>query len=127
MIIECKCQKRFRIPDDEIIPVGKLLKCSFCGEEWFHNELATNTNLPLPNKNLEKTSTTIIKPSRKPIGFILIFFLIVVFVGMMFNRDLILNKHPNLLGFFESADILEEIVMQNANWVKEIVQNLFKQ
>jgi predicted Zn finger-like uncharacterized protein len=127
MIIECKCQKRFQIPDDEIIPDGKLLKCSFCGEEWFHNELATNTDLPLPNKNLEKTSKTIIEPSRKPIGFILTLFLIVLFVGMQFNRDLILNKYPNLIGFFESADILEEIVMQNANWVKEILQNLFKQ
>ena len=126
MIIECKCEKRFQIPNDEIIPDGKLLKCSFCGEEWLHNGLVANTDLPLPDKNLKKISKRTAEPSKKPIGFILILFLIVLFIGMIFNRDLILNKHPNLLGFFESADILKEIVMQNVNWAKEIVQNLFK-
>ena len=126
MIIECKCEKRFQIPNDEIIPDGKLLKCSFCGEEWLHNGLVVNTDLPLPDKNLKKISKRTAEPSKKPIGFILILFLIVLFIGMIFNRDLILNKHPNLLGFFESADILKEIVIQNVNWAKEIVQNLFK-
>jgi len=127
MIIECKCQKIFEIPGDEIISDGKLLKCGFCGEEWFHNKRATDSDLPLPNKNLEKKSKKIIKPNRKPFAFILILFLIFLFVGIIFNRDLILNKYPNFLGFFESADILEEIVMQNVNWIKEIVQNLFNQ
>lgn len=127
MIIECKCQKRFQIPEDEVIPNGKLLQCEFCGEEWIHNELATDIDLPLPDKNLEKTSKKIMKPNKKPIGFILIFFLTVLFIGMILNRELILNKYPNFLGFFEAADILEEIVMQNINWAKEIIQNLFKQ
>ena len=126
MIIECKCGKRFQIPNNEVLPYGKLLKCGFCGEEWLHNEIAVNTDLPLPEKSLKKISKRTTKPSKKPIGFILILFLIVLFIGMIFNRDLILNKHPNLLGFFESADILKEIVMQNINWAKEIVQNLFK-
>ena len=70
MIIECKCEKRFQIPNDEIIPDGKLLKCSFCGEEWLHNGLVANTDLPLPDKNLKKISKRTTKPSKKPIGFI---------------------------------------------------------
>jgi len=45
---------------------------------------------------------------------------------MLFNRDLVLSKYPNFVGFFESADILGEIIIQNANWIKEIIQNLFK-
>ena len=126
MIIECKCQKRFQIPGDEIIPDGKLLKCGFCGEEWFHNELATDNDLPLPDKNSKKKTKIVIDTNRKPIAFIIILSLIVLFVGMIFNRDVILYKYPNFIGFFESADILEEIVIQNAKWIKEIVQNLFK-
>jgi len=60
------------------------------------------------------------------IVLIVLFLLIALFVGMLFNRDLVLSKYPNFVGFFESADILGEIIIQNANWVKEIIQNLFK-
>jgi hypothetical protein len=67
-----------------------------------------------------------VKPNKNLIVLIVIFLLIALFVGMLFNRDLVLSKYPNFVGFFESADILREIIIQNANWIKEIIQNLFK-
>jgi len=125
MIIECKCQKyKFQIPGDTIINDGRLLKCGFCDEEWIHNELTTNTDLPLPGKN-QKLKVNI-KPKKNPFAFIFMFVLTILFVGIVFNRDLILDKYPPFLGFFESADILKEIIIQNANWIKEIILNLFK-
>ena len=127
MIIECKCQKyKFQIPGNDFIPDGKLLKCGFCDEEWFHNKLTTDTDIPLPAKNQEKKVRASVKSNKNLIVLVFIFLLIALFVGMLFNRDLVLSKYPNFVGFFDSADILGEIIIQNANWVKEIIQNLFK-
>lgn len=127
MIIECKCQKyKFQIPGNDIIPDGKLLKCGFCDEEWFHNKLTTDTDIPLPAKNQEKKVRASVKSNKNLIVLVFIFLLIALFVGMLFNRGLVLSKYPNFVGFFDSADILGEIIIQNANWVKEIIQNLFK-
>ena len=127
MIIECKFQKyKFQITGTDIIPDGKLLKCGFCDEEWFHNKLTTDTDIPLPAKNQEKKVRASVKSNKNLIVLVFIFLLIALFVGMLFNRDLVLSKYPNFVGFFESADILGEIIIQNANWVKEIIQNLFK-
>ena len=127
MIIECKCQKyKFQIPGNGIIQDGKLLKCGFCDEEWFHNKLTTDTDIPLPTKNQKKKVQVSVKPNKNLIVLIVIFLLIALFVGMLFNRDLVLSKYPNFVGCFESADILGEIIIQNANWIKEIIQNLFK-
>ena len=127
MIIECKCQKyKFQIPGNDIIPDGKLLKCGFCDEEWFHNKLTTDTDIPLPAKNQEKKVRASVKSNKNMIVLVFIFLLIAFFVGMLFNRGLVLSKYPNFVGFFDSADILGEIIIQNANWVKEIIQNLFK-
>ena len=81
MIIECKCQKyKFQIPGNGIIQDGKLLKCGFCDEEWFHNKLTTDTDIPLPNKNQEKKVQAIAKPNKNSIVLIVIFLLIALFV-----------------------------------------------
>lgn len=46
---------------------------------------------------------------------------------MLENKDLILSNYPSFIGFFESSDILKEIMTQNINWLKESFQNLINQ
>ena len=126
MIIECKCKKyTFDIPDNEIKAEGRYVKCGFCDDEWFHNNISVD--IPLPEKIKKEEEELIIKKNKNSILLKLVIFLIILFIGLLSNQDIILAKYPNLSGFFESADILKEIVIQNTNWVKEIFQDLFKQ
>ena len=125
MIIECKCKKyTFDIPDNEIKAEGRYVKCGFCDDEWFHNNISVD--IPLPEK-IKEEEELIIKKNKNSILLKFVIFLIILFIGLLSNQDIILAKYPNLSGFFESADILKEIVIQNTNWVKEIFQDLFKQ
>jgi len=129
MIIECKCKKyTFDIPDNEIKAEGRYVKCGFCDDEWFHNNVSVD--IPLPEKKKEEEEEEeelIIKKNKNSILLKFVIFLIILFIGLLSNQDIILAKYPNLIGFFESADILKEIVIQNTSWVKEIFQDLFKQ
>ena len=127
MIIECKCRKSFDIPDNEIGAEGRYVKCGFCDNEWFHNNISVDIPLPKKTEEEEEEEKPIIKKNKNPILLNFVFFLIILFIGLLSNQDIILAKYPNLSGFFESADILKEIVIQNTNWVKEIFQDLFKQ
>jgi hypothetical protein len=125
MIIECKCKKyTFDIPDNEIKAEGRYVKCGFCDDEWFHNNISVD--IPLPEK-IKEEEELIIKKNKNSILLKFVIFLIILFIGLLSNQDIILAKYPNLSGFFESADILKEIVIQNTNWVKEIFQDLFKE
>ena len=127
MIIECKCKKyTFDIPNNEIEAEGRYVKCGFCDDEWFHNNISAD--IPLPTKTKEEEEEEEIKKSNKnSILLKFVIFLIILFIGLLSNQNIILTTYPNLSGFFESADILKEIVIQNTNWVKEIFQDLFKQ
>jgi hypothetical protein len=128
MIIECKCKKyTFDIPDNEIEAKGRYVKCGFCDDEWFHNNISVDIPLPEKTKKEEEEEKPIIKKNKNSILLKFVIFLIILFIGLLSNQNIILAKYPNLSGFFESADILKEIVIQNANWVKEIFQDLFKQ
>lgn len=125
MIINCSfCNRTFNIPANEIGDDGRYVKCGFCESEWFQNNVSAD--LPLPEKILEEKKL-IVKKNKNSIFLKFVIFLIILFIGLLSNKNIILNKYPTLSGFFESADILKEIVTQNINWVKEIFQDLFKQ
>ena len=67
MILECKsCQKKFKVPDNAITNVGRLVQCSSCGNKWtqFPIEKKTvkeNINFPAKKNVIKKP----IKASHK--------------------------------------------------------------
>ena len=146
MIINCKCQKyQFNIPDNEISDQGRQVRCEFCNDEWFQEN---------PNYNLEQKSNNEIEDVQKEIpipklhkatnnpikdniqvkknnfsysilGFII--FIFILYLGILENRNLILSSYPSFKGFFESADIVNQIINQNIDWMKETIQNFFNE
>ena len=124
MIIECEfCKCVFDIPNKEIGVDGRDVKCSFCEGEWFQNNISAD--IPLPEK-VRKGKIVAIKKKKNQILLRCIILLIILFIGLLSNQNIILSKYPYLGGFYESADILKEIVIQNISWVKEILQNIFE-
>lgn len=142
MIINCKCLKyQFDIPDHEITGEGRQVLCEFCNEEWFqenpnkelkHDDIETNNlekEIPIPKINQENTIIKS-KPSKNKknkFSFLLLSFIILIltlYLGMIENKKLILENYPFFIGFFESSDIVKEIINQNINWIKEIIQSL---
>ena len=120
MIIKCKfCKYTFDIPDNEIGLDGRYVQCGFCEGKWFQNNISVD--IPLPEKT-QREKKPIIKRNKKSILLKSIIFLIILFIGLISNQNIILAKYPYLNGFFESAAILKEIAIQNINWVKEIFQ-----
>ena len=143
MIINCKCQKYvFDIPDHEIPSEGRQVRCEFCNDEWFqknpnYNVETENNNeienikkeIPIPKlhksfSNLTNDDTKIKKNNFSYFIFGFIIFIFLVYLGILENKNLILSYYPAFQGFFESADIVKEIINQNINWIKEIIHNL---
>lgn len=147
MIINCKCLKyQFDIPSHEITGEGRQVRCEFCNEEWFqtnpennleqnNTQSSTEKEIPIPKiyKELSSTKDTIqdtTQDKTNKFSFLFLSFIIILFViyfGMLENKDLILSNYPSFIGFFESSDILKEIMTQNINWLKESFQNLINQ
>ena len=139
MIINCKCSKyQFDIPDHEITGDGRFVRCEFCNEEWFQenpNQQNVETNIPgeeIPIPKPHKTVTAdpkITKPKKNKFGLLtlsLIIFIFVIYLGILENKALILSNYPFFAGFYESSDILKEVMAQNFAWLKELFQNFFK-
>lgn len=148
MIIECKCKKyKFNIPDEEIIPPGRTLQCSICNEEWYQ-EFKTN---PGRNQNIkednQKDLLEEMNPSRnkfklsnkkKPkekkekrsylLILTLIFFLLIFIIyKLAFNyKDLVISSNPSLINFYESLEIITEILKANISFIKEITLEAIK-
>ena len=148
MIIECKCKKyKFNIPDEEIIPPGRTLQCSICNEEWYQ-ELKTN---PGRNQNIkednQKDLLEEMNPSRnksklsnkeKPkekkekksylLILTLIFFLLIfiIFKLVFHYKDLVISSNPSLVNFYESLEIITEILKANIIFIKEITLEAIK-
>ena len=126
MIIKCKsCKSIFDIPDNKIGSNGRIVKCGFCDHEWFQNNISAD--IPLPEKSQEEKGVTLKAKKNKSLILLNFFILLIVlFIGILSNQGIILAKYPKLIGFFESADILKEIIIQNTNWIKEIFQDMFR-
>ena len=143
MIINCKCHKyQFDIPDDEISGIGRQVRCEFCNDEWFQenpnynleqqrNHEIENVKKEIPIPKLHKPinnptvdNTQIKKNNFTYFIFSSIIFIFVLYLGILENKNLILSNYPSFIGFFESADILKEIINQNIDWINEIIKNL---
>lgn len=148
MIIECKCKKyKFKIPDEEIIPPGRTLQCSICNEEWYQ-EFKINPDNTLnikednqkdllkemnPSKNKSKLSNkkkAKEKKEKRSYLFILtlIFFLLIFIIyKLAFHyKDLVISSNPSLINFYESLEIITEILKANINFIKEITLEAIK-
>ena len=149
MIIECKCKKyKFKIPDEEIIPPGRNLQCSICNEEWYQ-EFKINPGSTLnirednqkdllkemnPSKNKSKLSNKK-KPKEKKekkiifinFNFNIFFLLIFIIYKLAFHyKDLIISSNLSLINFYESLEIITEILKANINFIKEITLEAIK-
>ena len=126
MIVECKCQKyKFDIPNLEIPEEGRMVRCGFCDDEWLYR----NTE---PLKDLNPSEEILIPKEKKKIVvknknyttlLSFIFFIIILFISIYSNKELVLQKFPIFFGFFEASDILKEIISQNINWLMETIKN----
>lgn len=148
MIIECKCKKyKFKIPDEEIIPPGRTLQCSICNEEWYQ-EFKINPDNTLnikednqkdllkemnPSKNKSKLSNKkkakekIEKRSYLLILTLIFFLLIFIIYKLAFHyKDLVISSNPSLINFYESLEIITEILKANINFIKEITLEAIK-
>ena len=143
MIIECKCKKyKFKIPDEEIILPGRTLQCSICNEEWYQ-EFKINPGSTLnikednqkdllkemnPSKNNSKLSNKK-KPKEKKekrsnlLILTLIFFLLIFIIyKLAFHyKYLVISSNPSFINFYESLEIITEILKANISYVKEII------
>ena len=148
MIIECKCKKyKFKIPNEEIILPGRTLQCSICNEEWYE-EFKTNpaSNQKIkednqkdllkemnPPRNKSKLSNKK-KPEEKKekrsylLILTLIFFLLIFIIyKLAFHyKDLVISSNPSLINFYESLEIITEILKANINFIKEITLEAIK-
>lgn len=148
MIIECKCKKyKFKIPDEEIIPPGRTLQCSICNEEWYQ-EFKINPGSTLnikegnqkdllkemnPSKNKSKLSNKKkAKEKKEKRSYLLIltlifFLLIFIIYKLAFHyKDLVISSNPSLINFYESLEIITEILKANINFIKEITLEAIK-
>jgi len=148
MIIECKCKKyKFKIPDEEIIPPGRTLQCSICNEEWYQ-EFKINPDNALnikednqkdllkemnPSKNKSKLSNKKkAKEKKEKRSYLLIltlifFLLIFIIYKLAFHyKDLVISSNPSLINFYESLEIITEILKANINFIKEITLEAIK-
>lgn len=148
MIIECKCKKyKFKIPDEEIIPPGRTLQCSICNEEWYQ-EFKINPDNTLnikednqkdllkemnPSKNKSKLSNKKkAKEKKEKRSYLLIltlifFLLIFIIYKLAFHyKDLVISSNPSLINFYESLEIITEILKANIHFIKEITLEAIK-
>ena len=148
MIIECKCKKcKFKIPDEEIIPPGRTLQCSICNEEWYQEFKINQDNTPNikednqkdllkemnPSKNKSKLSNKKkAKEKKEKRSYLLIltmifFLLIFIIYKLAFHyKDLVISSNPSLINFYESLEIITEILKANINFIKEITLEAIK-
>ena len=148
MIIECKCKKyKFKIPDEEIIPPGRTLQCSICNEEWYQEFKINPDNTPNikednqkdllkemnPSKNKSKLSNKKkVKEKKEKRSYLLIltlifFLLIFIIYKLAFHyKDLVISSNPSLINFYESLEIITEILKANINFIKEITLEAIK-
>ena len=131
MIIDCKCKKyKFKIPQQDITSTGRNVICEICKEEWFQlfsdpkNNLIDKMNPPsIKNTSKEK----LIKKERSLILPITLLFLIIIFLAyqiMIAYKFYILSTYPSMINFYESLEILIEIIKANFNFLKEIFNKI---
>jgi len=127
MIIDCKCKKyKFKIPQQDITSTGRNVICEICKEEWFQPFSNPKNNLidKMNPSSINNTSKEkLIKKERSLILPITLLFLIIIFLAyqiMIAYKFYILSTYPSMINFYESLEILIEIIKANFNFLKEI-------
>lgn len=127
MIIDCKCKKyKFKIPQQDITSTGRNVICEICKEEWFQPFSDPKNNLidKMNPSSINNTSKEkLIKKERSLILPITLLFLIIIFLAyqiMIAYKFYILSTYPSMINFYESLEILIEIIKANFNFLKEI-------
>ncbi len=127
MIIDCKCKKyKFKIPQQDITSTGRNVICEICKEEWFQPFSDPKNNLidKMNPSSINNTSKEkLIKKERSLILPITLLFLIIIFLAyqiMIAYKFYILSTYPSMINFYESLEILFEIIKANFNFLKEI-------
>jgi len=136
MIIECKCKKyKFKIPKDQILVSGSNVKCGICNEEWYINldiskpesknlDILENINPSKANINFKiKDNKSEIKSLFYTLIFLTIFFIFYKFV-INFKLD-VLQKFPDLKNFYESLELVTEIIKSYISFFKELLSEQF--
>tara|TARA_B100000614_G_scaffold248782_1_gene257086 strand:- start:919 stop:1338 length:420 start_codon:yes stop_codon:yes gene_type:complete len=136
MIIECKCKKyKFKIPKDEILVSGNNVKCGICNDEWLINldisksktqnlDILENINPSKANINFKiKDNKSEIKSLFYTLIFLTIFFIFYKFV-INFKLD-VLQKFPDLKNFYESLELVTEIIKSYISFFKELLSEQF--
>tara|TARA_B100000963_G_scaffold358818_1_gene384422 strand:- start:3146 stop:3565 length:420 start_codon:yes stop_codon:yes gene_type:complete len=136
MIIECKCKKyKFKIPKDQILVSGSNVKCGICNEEWYINldiskpesknlDILENINPSKANMNFKiKDNKNEIKSLFYTLIFLAIFF---IFYKLAINFKLdVLQKFPDLKNFYESLELVTEIIKSYIRFFKELLSEQF--
>ena len=127
MIIDCKCKKyKFKISQQDITSTGRNVICEICKEEWFQPFSDPKNNLidKMNPSSINNTSKEkLIKKERSLILPITLLFLIIIFLAyqiMITYKFYILSTYPSMINFYESLEILFEIIKANFNFLKEI-------
>ena len=127
MIIDCKCKKyKFKIPQQDITSTGRNVICEICKEEWFQpfSDPKNNSIDKMNPSSIKNTSKEkLIKKERSLILPITLLFLIIIFLAyqiMIAYKFYILSTYPSMINFYESLEILIEIIKANFNFLKEI-------
>lgn len=141
MIIECKCKKyKFKIPQQEIISPGRDVVCEMCNEEWYEEFLVSeNISNKYQKSNLDFLDK--INPSKIKINmnlkkdktesslllYTLIFFVIIFIIyKLTLNFKIqILNFNPELINFYESLEIIIEIISAYFIFLKVLLSETF--
>ena len=135
MIIQCKCKKKFKIPEDEIIFSGLNVKCEICNHEW------TLELDAIESKNRKLDILQNINPSKLYIGnkikykntdnkllkYTLIFLLVIFIIykiSINFQFEII-QKFPNTKNIYESLELVTEIIKSYIVFFKEILSEKF--
>ena len=128
MIIDCKCKKyKFKIPQQDITSTGRNVICEICKQEWFQSFTDSKNNLidkinPSSIKNISKEN--VIKKEKSLMLPITLLFLIIIFLTykiIISYKFYILSNYPSMINFYESLEILVEIIKANFYFLKEIL------
>ena len=136
MIIECKCKKyKFKIPRNENLVTGEIVKCEICDDEWNINLNATKSNDEsldiLGNINPAKANIHLKTEDNKndfkllsyTLTFLTIFFIFYI-LAMNFKLE-VLQKFPNLKNIYDSSELVSEIIKSYIQFFKELLSEQF--
>ncbi len=136
MIIECKCKKyKFKIPYNEITSPGRNVVCEVCRKEWYQDFKINKFNeknlniLDQINPSITKKNINFKKNKKEfPLLSVTIIFLLAIFIfyNLAYNyKNQILIYNPKFENFYESLEIVNELIKAYYIFLKELLSEIF--